>query len=112
MSFEKQDINGVQIVRINTERFDSNIAPELKTELLLIVEQGNKNILIDLSKVIYVDSSGLGALLFGLRQARDKEGKLKIFGANSRVLNLIRIAKLEQILLNFEREDEALASFK
>lgn len=112
MSFEKQDKKGVQIVRINAERFDSNIAPELKTELLLIVDQGNKHILVDLSKVMYADSSGLGALLFGLRQVRDKDGKLKLLGANTRVLNLIRIAKLEQILLNYETENEALESFK
>ena len=64
-----------------------------------------------MSKVFYADSSGLGALLFGLRQFRDTEGSMKILGANSRVINLIRIAKLEEVLLNFNDEKEAIESF-
>ena len=111
MSFEKETKNGVTIIRINQERFDSNIAPELKTELLFLVEQGIKNILIDLSNVIYVDSSGLGALLFGLRQLREIKGKLKLLGANNRITNLIRIAKLEHVLMNYKNEKNALESY-
>lgn len=111
MAFVKESKNGVTIIRINRERLDSGIAPDLKTELLILVDQKIKHILIDLTKVSYTDSSGLGALLFGLRQLRDLNGTLKILGANNRVMNLIRIAKLEDILINFENENEALTSF-
>lgn len=110
MSFEKEMRDDVTLIRINDERFDSNISPEIKAELLVSADQGVKSVLVDLNKVSYTDSSGLGALLFGLRQLRNKGGTLRIFGANSRVLNLIRIAKLEQILLHYENEEEALNS--
>lgn len=110
MPFEKEERDDVTIVRINDERFDSNIAPEIKAELLVLADKGMKNILVDLNRVSYTDSSGLGALLFGLRQIRDKGGTLRLFGANSRVLNLIRIAKLEHILLHYDNEQDALKS--
>lgn len=112
MSFTKEIKDDAMIIRINQERFDSNIAPEVKAEILMVVDQGQNNILIDLTKVVYTDSSGLGALLFGLRQVRNMGGALRVFGANNRVQNLIRIAKLEQVLLNFENEQDALKSFE
>lgn len=110
MSFEKEMRDDITLIRINDERFDSNISPEIKAEFLVSADQGVKSVLVDMNKVSYTDSSGLGALLFGLRQLRDKGGTLRIFGANSRVLNLIRIAKLEQILLHYKNEEEALNS--
>ncbi|MBD3288354.1 anti-sigma factor antagonist [candidate division KSB1 bacterium] len=112
MPYQKEKRDGAVIVRIKKERFDSSIAPEIKAELLVIADHGVKNILVDLNEVDYADSSGLGALLFGLRQIRDKGGTLRIFGANSRVQNLIRIAKLEQILLNYNDEEEAMNNLK
>jgi anti-sigma B factor antagonist len=110
MSFQKELKNDIIIYRIDNERLDTSLAPEFKTELLLVVNQGSKKVLIDLSKVKYADSSGLGALLFGLRQLRDIHGKLIICGANSRVINLLRIAKLEEILVNYTNETEAIDS--
>ena len=108
MQFEKEEKNDVTIMRIHEERLDSQVSPELKAHLLLLVEQGVDKVLVDLSTVQYVDSSGLGALLFGLRQLRMFQGTLIIFGAQKRVLNLIRIAKLENILLNYDTEEDAI----
>ncbi|MBN1153752.1 STAS domain-containing protein [candidate division KSB1 bacterium] len=110
MQFEKEDKNEITIIRIHEERLDSQVSPELKAYLLLLVEQGVDRVLVDISNVQYVDSSGLGALLFGLRQLRMFQGTLIIFGAQKRVLNLIRIAKLENILLHYDTEDEAIKS--
>lgn len=111
MDTEKESKDDVSIIRLKDERLDSNIAPELKAELLILVDQGAKKIIVDLKNVTYADSSGLGALLFGLRQSRDNGGSLLIVGANSRITNLIRIAKLEEILINYENEIDALANF-
>ena len=68
-------------------------------------------LLLDLEKVKYVDSSGLGAILFGLRQARNNDGVVKLLKAQNRVLDLIRIAQLENILVNFTDKQEALNSY-
>jgi anti-sigma B factor antagonist len=101
----------VKIIRLREERIDTNIAPELKTLFLVWTKPDNARILVDLEKVSYIDSSGLGALLFGYRRARDSNGTVKLMKAQSRVKELLRISHLEDVLTNFENEGEALQSF-
>lgn len=111
MPFPSQESNGIIILKAENERLDSNIAPELKTQILVLAEEGHDKVLLDLSRVVYVDSSGLGAILFGVRQFRDRGGALRIFGAKERVQHLIKIAKLEEVVLNYASEADAINSF-
>jgi anti-anti-sigma factor len=111
MRLLKEGNTGVTIYRVHEERLDTLVAPDLKTEILVDLNAGNKRLLIDLKNVKYIDSSGLGALLFGLRQLREIEGDLKLLNAAPRVLKLIEIGHLEKHLLNFEDELSAINSF-
>lgn len=111
MAFIKSEKQGITIIGIVKDRLDSLIAPDLKTELLLLTDNGVTNILIDLSNVSYADSSGLGALLFGLRQIKNLGGQLRLIGANKKVQSLIKIARLENHLVNYFNVDEAIQSF-
>ena len=112
MAFSKIIKDGITIIKVENERLDSVIAPDLKTELLLSVDGGAINILIDLSKVNYADSSGLGSLLFGLRQLKNLNGQFKLLLANEKIMSLIRIARLDGVLFNYTDLNEAIASFK
>ncbi|MFQ5824579.1 MAG: STAS domain-containing protein [bacterium] len=113
MQFQEEKIGDVLIFRLLQPRFDTYIAPEFKTEMLRLIEKESEHkILIDLNEVDYVDSSGLGALLFGLRQVKSKSGVLKLVNLNPKFLNLIRIAKLDNVLKSYDNDDEAVASFK
>jgi len=107
MNYCIDDVDGVKILRLREKRLDANISPALKSQLLLLVERGT-SLLIDLSEVQYADSSGLGALLLGLRQTRDLNGQFGLIGAGKRVRSLIRIAQLEGVMLYFENEQQAL----
>lgn len=111
MDIKREKKDDVIIVTIDKERLDSVLAPILKSELLVLVNEGVKKILIDLSNVSYADSSGLGALLFGLRQLKNMEGQLKLFAANDRVMSLVRIARLDDFLHNFDDKNKAIESF-
>ncbi|UCE07193.1 MAG: STAS domain-containing protein [bacterium] len=112
MGFIKNQQKGVTIIKIEDERLDSRIAPQLKSELLFLASEGTKNVLIDLSDVSYADSSGLGAFLFGIRQMKNIGGELKLFAANDRIMSLVRIARLSGILLNYHKKEEAISSFE
>lgn len=111
MGFVKEEQKGIMIIKVEDERLDSIIAPQLKSELLFLVNDGVKNILIDLSNVNYADSSGLGAFLFGIRQLKNIGGQMKLFSANDRIMSLVRIARLDGILLNYHDKEEAISSF-
>jgi anti-anti-sigma factor len=111
MGFITEEKEGITIIKIDEDRLDSMVSPHLKSEFLVLANQGVKRILIDLSRVTYVDSSGLGALLFGSRQFKNNQGQLKLVAANDRVMSLIRIARLENHLVNYAKEQDALLSF-
>ncbi len=111
MGFIKEEQKGVTIIKIEEERLDSMIAPQLKSELLFLVNDGKKNVLLDLSNVNYADSSGLGAFLFGIRQLKNVDGQLKLLAANERIMSLVRIARLGGVLLNFHEKEQAITSF-
>jgi len=104
--------DNVTILRLQDPRLDNVIAADLKAQLLVLIEQGDKDLLIDLAKVEFADSSGLGAILFGIRQARPVNGHIKLVNPQSRVLGLIKIAKLDNVIEAYDDEGEALESFK
>ena len=112
MNFKTVTKNDVTILRLQDARLDNVIAAELKAHLLVMLEQGIQNILIDLTKVEFADSSGLGAILFGIRQARPLNGRVKLINPQSRVLGLIKIAKLDNVIEAYDDEREAIESFK
>ncbi len=112
MNYQEEKIGDVLVVRIGEKRLDQSISSEFKTELLRLVESDDElKILIDLKNVDYADSSGLGALLFGLRQVKANSGKLKLLHLNPKVQTLINIAKLDNVMECFSKEEKALESF-
>lgn len=111
MNLKEEDKNEVKILRLLEQRLESSIAPDLKAHLLLDLKNENAKILLDLKAVDYADSSGLGAILFGIRLARDSGSTLKLVNVSHRVLSLIRIAKLDDFIEAYDDEQEALASF-
>lgn len=112
MQFNVESTGPVKIIRLNESRLDTSLAPDLKAHLLGMIEQEEPRILLDLKTVEYADSSGLGAILFGVRQARDHGGACKLVNLNPRVMSLIRIAKLEHVIETYDSESEALSSFQ
>jgi anti-sigma B factor antagonist len=80
--------------------------------LKIIVEDDNKNILVNLANVNYIDSSGLGELVAGYVSLEKVGGRLKLLNLNDRVRNIMVMTKLLTIFEVFENEDDAVASFQ
>ena len=96
LQIEKQ--KSCMVVKINSEKLDSMIAPELKAELVNINADGAKNIIIDMSGARYCDSSGLSAILVGNRLCKNSGGMLVLTGLKESVKKLILISQLDSIL--------------
>jgi len=111
MNLEIETIRGIKVVRVLERRLNSKLASRFKAEFLVMIGQGNHNIVVNLEKVKHIDSSGLGSLLFGLRQAKANGGVLKLVGPQPNVLGLIKIARLESVFEIFEDEEKAISSF-
>jgi len=111
LQLEVENKNNVLILKINSPRLDNTKAPELKTEFLRLIAEDSRNILINLKSVESIDSSGLGALLFGLRQVVATNGNLKLVDLQPRVMSLLKIAKLDRIFEIFDDEKTSIESF-
>lgn len=77
---------------------DVRTSPELRECLTRVIEQGARLVMVDLNRVEYVDSTGLGALVRGLQQARRVDGELKIVCDSGRVRRIFEIAGLVRVL--------------
>jgi anti-anti-sigma factor len=86
------------VLKIDEEKLLSNFAPLLKSELVMLHTEGFKNIILDLSPVQFVDSSGLSALLVGNRLSKESGGTFVLTNLNTHIQKLIKISQLESIL--------------
>ena len=96
LSINKKD--KYTLVKINTEKLDTHIAPTLKSELVLISGNGEKNIIMDLSNCRYCDSSGLSAILVANRLCKNSDGKFIVTGLQEAVERLINISQLDTVI--------------
>ena len=107
MSTEIINKEGFTLVRVNAERLDTNTAPGLKSELVVLSNNGAKNIVLDLSQCKYCDSSGLRSVLVGNRLCEDAIGTFILCGLQPDVEHLIKISMLHTVLLITKTADEA-----
>ncbi|HSK72185.1 MAG TPA: STAS domain-containing protein [Pyrinomonadaceae bacterium] len=85
---------------------------ELHDKLRLLVERGEKKILLNLADVFYIDSSGLGELVAGFTTLKKNKGELKLLHLTQRVNELMMITKLLTVFEVYESESGAVNSFK
>ncbi len=86
------------LVTIDSEKLDSQVAPALKTDLVVLKSEGTRNIIIDLSNTRYCDSSGLSAILIANRLCKEANGSFVLCGIQEAVMKLISISQLDSIL--------------
>lgn len=96
------------IFKLNESKLNSLISPKLKSELILINTDGQRNIILDLSDVLYSDSSGLGSLLVGHRICKNAGGVFILSNLSESINKLIRISQLEEVLTIVPSNDEAI----
>jgi anti-sigma B factor antagonist len=105
---EKDD---VVLMLVKEERLDAHNSGELKNQMLSLFEEGKNHIVIDLQDVRFIDSSGLGALVSGFKNASARNGNLKLCGLQPQVKSMFELTRLHRVFEIFSGIDEALASF-
>lgn len=86
---------------------DVYTAPALKDRLVSLIEDGCVNVIVDLDKVSFIDSSGLGVLVGALRRARERDGAVRIVCARENILKIFRITGLDKVFPIFADTAEA-----
>ncbi|NJC89353.1 MAG: STAS domain-containing protein [Desulfuromonas sp.] len=99
------------LLAVHEERLDAHNSSELKAQMLKLFEEGKNNLIVDLQAVRFVDSSGLGALVSGFKNASSRNGSLKLSGLQLQVKSMFELTRLHRVFEIFSDVDEALASF-
>ena len=107
MDFEVIKTEDCSLISVLNDRLDTNIAPDLKSELVLLNSKGEKNIILDVSNCTYCDSSGLSAILVANRLCEDAIGTFILTGLQADVEQIIRISMLHTVLIITKTVPEA-----
>ena len=100
--------NDAVVVLVQEERLDAHNSEELKACLLGQLNDGNSKIIVELKEVHFIDSSGLGALLAGYKNAVKSEGTLALAGLQPQVRSLFDLTRLHRVFQIYPDRQEAL----
>lgn len=110
MAFKIENKNGLTVCHVDGE-IDINTSPAIKKSFDKLVGSKTGRIVVNLSKVTYVDSSGLATLVEILKNMRSYGGKLRLSNMSPKVKSLFEITKLEKLFDIVASEEEAISNF-
>jgi anti-sigma B factor antagonist len=112
MQLEQRIAGNVAIITVNGDiTLNKGGDVLLKDKVQSLLQQGHKNIVIDLGGVSYVDSAGLGELVHAYATTKNKGGSLKLLNVTKKLRDLLIVTKLLTVFDTYDNESAALSSF-
>lgn len=109
LTLTTREADGKTIVAVGGE-IDVYTAPRLRDKITELVSNGAYDIVVDMQEVEFLDSTGLGVLVGGLKKVRAHDGSLQLVCNQDRLLKIFRITGLAKVFVIHETADEALAA--
>ena len=97
----------ILVVRVDEKRIDASKAPAFKDEMTRYIDAGQNQIVLDLSYVDFIDSSGLGALVSCLKRLGPR-GSLAVAGATGAVSRLFSLTRMDRVFALHPNVDSAV----
>jgi anti-sigma B factor antagonist len=111
LKLDHHNKDGIEIVDVEGE-IDVYTAPRLRELLIDLVNNGHYQIIVNMEKVEFLDSTGLGVLVGGLKRVRAHDGSLDLVCTQERILKIFRITGLTKVFGIHDSVDEAIATRK
>lgn len=108
MKYPVTEKNGYMIIALTGE-VDLNYSPDARQQILKCLKQ-NKNLLVDLSQVEYIDSSGVASLVEGFQLARQQKQIFALVGVSRAAMQVLQLARLDKVFPIFDNIDAAVAA--
>lgn len=100
--------DGTYVISLTGE-VDLYTAPEFKQQLLDVIGEGGKDIVVDFSDTTFIDSTTLGVLVGGVKRLRAQEGRLSLVCSDRNITKIFEITGLDRVFTIYPTRDEALA---
>jgi anti-sigma B factor antagonist len=110
MELTVEKIGDVAVVQVHGEHLDASVADEFRRDMTPLIE-ADPRMVLDMSRMQFLDSAGLGALLSCLRRLSAEEGDLKLCGLTRPVRSVFEISRMHRIFDIYDTRDEALRAF-
>jgi anti-sigma B factor antagonist len=107
LSLETREVADRTVVTVGGE-IDVYTAPKLRDKITELVNGGHHDLLIDMEKVEFLDSTGLGVLVGGLKKVRAEDGSMELICSQDRLLKIFRITGLAKVFTIHDSESTAL----
>jgi anti-sigma B factor antagonist len=108
-SIQDQEIDAdTHVIELGGE-VDLYTAPEFKERMVQVIEQGKKQVVVDLSKATFIDSTTLGVLVGGVKRLRPNEGQLSLVCSDRNITKIFEITGLDRVFTIYPTREEALA---
>jgi anti-sigma B factor antagonist len=111
MELETRDDGGVTIIAVRGDLVIGDAETSFKKTVTRLIEEGRVNLLVDLSSVGFLDSSGLGALVRALTNTQKEGGQTKLLNAGPQIRKLLQMTKLDSVFELHEDMEAAVTSF-
>lgn len=109
----KEQLHGkVAVLQVKGNLMGGPETVEVHDKVKEVVSKGINRVVLDLSKVKWVNSSGLGAMMGAMTTVRNAQGDLRLTGVTEKVQSLLMITKLVTIFETFPTVEDAVASFQ
>jgi anti-sigma B factor antagonist len=105
--------NGTAVVRPTSQRVDLEVAGEFRAALVQLIDAGHRHLIVDMSDVNFVDSSGLGALVSALKALKVVKGggDVRLANVQPPVVALLEIIRLHRVFASYPTVDQAVQSY-
>jgi anti-sigma B factor antagonist len=111
MKFVTSEVYNAAVISIKGKLMGGPEAADLHQKIAAYLNEGKKNIIIELSDVKFVNSSGIGNIVRAYSSVKDGGGKLKLAGVGNKVEGVLSITKLLSIFELYDNVEEAAKSF-
>ena len=105
-----EQLDGDSYVIALSGEVDLYTAPEFKQQLLEVIGQGAKNVVVDFSQTTFIDSTTLGVLVGGVKRLRTNDGQLSLVCSDRNITKIFEITGLNKVFDIYESRDEAVGS--
>jgi len=109
LTLATNEVDGATIIAVGGE-IDVYTAPKLRDKITELVADGVYDIIVDMEAVEFLDSTGLGVLVGGLKKVRAHDGSLQLICTQDRLLKIFRITGLAKVFVIHDSADGALAA--
>lgn len=108
MQYEVINKGQCTVLQINEGRFDAKLAPSFRQEIESLVGSIDSHLVLDLTNVRFMDSSGLGAVMGVYKMLKGK--KISVVNPQRAVRELLKLTRMDKLILSYETVEDAVAT--